>query len=38
MDVVIVNPTRIDMMQQTLMRIIHAAMMAIQEKTQSYVK
>jgi hypothetical protein len=38
MDVVITNLTCIDMVQQTLMTIIHVVMMFAQKNTRSYVE
>jgi hypothetical protein len=38
MDVVIVDPICIDMVQQTLATITHVTTMVTQEKTQSYVE
>jgi len=38
MDVIIANPICIDMVQRTSTTTSHVAMMAIQEKTRSYVE
>jgi hypothetical protein len=38
MDVVIADPTHIDMVQQILTMITNALMMVAQEKTQSYAE
>jgi hypothetical protein len=38
MDVVIANPTCIDMLQRTLTTTIYAVMMVAQENTRSYVE
>ncbi len=38
MDIVVVDSTRIDMVQQALMTTTHAMMIVVQEKTWSYTE